>query len=83
MTMNPATRTGQTYMEALNALIESTDYWSMKPQEQHDALRDIEDRFYDAALDVVFAQERYLEVGEAFREYEYTREEMKAQGTLR
>ena len=83
MTMNPKTRTGQTYMGALNALIESTDYWSMKPQEQHDALRDIEDRFYDAALDVVFAQERYLEVGEAFREYEYTREEMKAQGTLR
>jgi hypothetical protein len=83
MTMNPASGKGQTYMEALNALVDSTDYWSMTAQEQKNALRDIEDRFYDAALDVVFAQERYLGVGEAFREYKYNRDEMRTQGTLR
>ena len=82
MTQNPSTNEAETFIEALNNLLSSPDYVGDTDREQFNAIRDIEDRFYDAALDVVFAMPQYREVGEAYRDYRYVRDIYKEQGRL-
>jgi hypothetical protein len=81
-TQNPGTGQAEGFIEALQNLIGSANYTAMTDKEQFDAIRDIEDRFYDAALEVVFAMPEYEKVARAYRDYQYVRNEFKAQGRL-
>lgn len=81
-TRNPATGKAEGFMEALSNLVSSGNYAGMTDKEQFDAIRDVEDRFYDSALDVVFATDRYASVGRSYRDFIYTRDLMKSQGRI-
>jgi hypothetical protein len=83
MTTNPTTGRAETFMGALGNLISSREYQSMNDQEQFNAIRDVEDRFYDQALQVVLSLPRYEDVQRAFSDYQDVQRKFKEEGRLR
>lgn len=80
---NPATGTAETFMQSLANLVGSFDFTAMTEQEKFNAMRDVEDRFYDSALKVVFSMPQYQDVARAYRDYTAVREILKNQGKIR
>ena len=71
------------FMPALKGLIASADYALMTDQEQFDAIQDLEDRFYDAGLEMVFDMKKFASVRDAYRDYQTVQEKFKREGRLR
>ena len=55
----------------------------MTDKEQYDAIRDLEDRFYDAGLEMVFDMPQYANVRDAYRDYEDVKKMFKDEGRQR
>lgn len=80
---NPTTATAETFTQALNNLVSSVAFISMTEKEQRRAMRAVEDRFYDAGLEVVFAMPEYRDVARAYRDFITIKDVYNEQGKIR
>ena len=80
---NPTTATAETFTQALNNLVSSDAFISMTEKEQRRAMRAVEDRFYDAGLEVVFAMPEYRDVARAYRDFITIKDVYNEQGKIR
>ena len=71
------------FKPALNSLIGSAEYGSMTDQQRFNAIRNLEDEFYDAGLVMVFQMKRYEKVRDAYFDYRLVTDDLKAKGRLR
>ena len=80
---NPATGKAETFKQALNNLISSVAFSGMTEKEKRNAMRDVEDRFYDAGLEVVFNMPQYQDVARAYRDFINIKNVYNEQGKIR
>ena len=71
------------FKPALDSLIGSGEYGSMTDQERFNAIRNLEDEFYDAGLEMVFQMKRYEKVRDAYFDYRLVTDDLRAKGRLR
>lgn len=83
LVQNPATGDAENFMQALSNLVSSVDFQTMTQQEKFNAMRDVEDRFYESALQVVLSMPQYEDVALAYRDYKTIRDLQKEQGIIR
>lgn len=81
--VNPATKKAETFKQSLNNLISSVAFSGMTEKEKRNAMRDVEDRFYDAGLEVVFNMPQYQDVARAYRDFINIKDVYKEQGKIR
>lgn len=81
-TMSPQGE-AETFNEALNNLIGSIEYARMTDKEQFDAIRDVENRFYEAALPVMLSMPEYDNVRQAYEDLQVIKNDMSNRGELR
>lgn len=80
---NPATGKAETFKQSLNNLISSVAFSGMTEKEKRNAMRDVEDRFYDAGLEVVFNMPQYQDVARAYRDFINIKNVYNEQGKIR
>lgn len=80
---NPATGKAETFKQSLNNLISSVAFSGMTEKEKRNAMRDVEDRFYDAGLEVVFNMPQYQDVARAYRDFIKMKDIYNEQGKIR
>jgi hypothetical protein len=64
-------------------LISSVAFSGMTEKEKRNAMRDVEDRFYDAGLEVVFNMPQYQDVARAYRDFIKMKDIYNEQGKIR
>jgi hypothetical protein len=82
-TISPVTGEAADFKGSLNNLIGSVEYLAMTDKEQFRAIRNLENRFYDAGLEMVFDMDQYAHVREAYEDYQMVKSEDDRQGRLR
>jgi len=81
--VNPATKKAETFKQSLNNLISSVAFSGMTEKEKRNAMRDVEDRFYDAGLQVVLNMPQYRDTAVAYRDFIKMKDIYNQQGKIR
>ena len=81
--VNDNTKEPERFNDALNALIASLEYGGMTDKEQFDAIRDLEDEYFDAGLEMTLSMPQYADVRVAYENYLDVKAMFKDEGRLR